>query len=107
MGERLVYRGEETAFELVEAGRAYAFDADAKPCARFVTWQEIAYSRHVRQQYPDAKTGRPKPKPGGRDADANVGGDARGPARRADDSETGISNPGAAPIFYFARGSFA
>jgi superfamily II DNA or RNA helicase len=28
VGERLVYRGEEGAFELVEAGRAYAFDAD-------------------------------------------------------------------------------
>ncbi len=28
VGERLVYRGEETAFELVRTGRAYAFDAD-------------------------------------------------------------------------------
>ena len=28
VGERLVYRGEEAAFELVEAGRTYAFDAD-------------------------------------------------------------------------------
>ncbi len=28
IGERLVYRGEETRFEFVEAGRAYAFDAD-------------------------------------------------------------------------------
>lgn len=28
VGERLVYRGEEASFELVEAGRAYAFDAD-------------------------------------------------------------------------------
>jgi SNF2 family DNA or RNA helicase len=28
VGERLVYRGEETAFEFVEAGRTYAFDAD-------------------------------------------------------------------------------
>jgi superfamily II DNA or RNA helicase len=28
VGERLVYRGEETAFEQIEAGRAYAFDAD-------------------------------------------------------------------------------
>lgn len=28
VGERLVYRGEETAFELVEQGGAYAFDAD-------------------------------------------------------------------------------
>jgi SNF2 family DNA or RNA helicase len=28
VGERLVYRGEETAFERIEAGRAYAFDAD-------------------------------------------------------------------------------
>jgi hypothetical protein len=28
VGERLVYRGEETSFEFVEAGRAYAFDAD-------------------------------------------------------------------------------
>jgi hypothetical protein len=28
VAERLVYRGEETSFELVEAGRAYAFDAD-------------------------------------------------------------------------------
>jgi hypothetical protein len=28
VGERLVYRGEESAFEIVEVGRAYAFDAD-------------------------------------------------------------------------------
>jgi hypothetical protein len=28
VGERLVYRGEEGAFALVEAGRAYVFDAD-------------------------------------------------------------------------------
>lgn len=28
VGERLVYRGEETGFEFVEAGRSYAFDAD-------------------------------------------------------------------------------
>lgn len=28
VGERLVYRGEEAAFEFVDAGRAYAFDAD-------------------------------------------------------------------------------
>ena len=28
VGERLVYRGEESGFEFVEAGRAYAFDAD-------------------------------------------------------------------------------
>ena len=28
VGERLVYRGEETAFEVVEAGRTYGFDAD-------------------------------------------------------------------------------
>jgi hypothetical protein len=28
VAERLVYRGEEKSFELVEAGRAYAFDAD-------------------------------------------------------------------------------
>jgi hypothetical protein len=28
VGERLVYRGEEGSFELVEAGRAYGFDAD-------------------------------------------------------------------------------
>ena len=28
VAERLVYRGEEASFELVEAGRAYAFDAD-------------------------------------------------------------------------------
>jgi SNF2-related domain len=28
VGERLVYRGEETSFEQLEAGRAYAFDAD-------------------------------------------------------------------------------
>lgn len=28
VGERLVYRGEEAGFEFVEAGRAYAFDAD-------------------------------------------------------------------------------
>ena len=28
VGERLVYRGEETGFEFVNGGRAYAFDAD-------------------------------------------------------------------------------
>lgn len=28
MGEQLVYRGEELAFELVEPGRTYSFDAD-------------------------------------------------------------------------------
>ncbi|HUY05087.1 MAG TPA: helicase-related protein [Rhodocyclaceae bacterium] len=28
VGERLIYRGEETGFELVEEGRTYAFDAD-------------------------------------------------------------------------------
>jgi hypothetical protein len=28
VGERLLYRGEETALELVETGRAYGFDAD-------------------------------------------------------------------------------
>ena len=28
VGERLVYRGEETSFESVEARRAYVFDAD-------------------------------------------------------------------------------
>src|SRR5260221_14455415 len=28
VGERLVYRGEESSFEFVEAGRTYAFDAD-------------------------------------------------------------------------------
>ena len=28
VGERLVYRGEESAFEFVEHGRAFAFDAD-------------------------------------------------------------------------------
>src|SRR6266566_2930017 len=28
VGERLVYRGEETSLELINAGRAYAFDAD-------------------------------------------------------------------------------
>lgn len=28
VGERLLYRGEESAFEFVESGRAYAFDAD-------------------------------------------------------------------------------
>jgi hypothetical protein len=28
VGERLVYRGEEQAFELIEAGRAFGFDAD-------------------------------------------------------------------------------
>src|ERR1019366_2667803 len=28
VAERLVYRGEESAFEWVEAGRAYGFDAD-------------------------------------------------------------------------------
>ena len=28
VGERLVYRGEESGFEFLEAGRTYAFDAD-------------------------------------------------------------------------------
>jgi hypothetical protein len=28
IGERLLYRGEETGFEFIEAGRSYAFDAD-------------------------------------------------------------------------------
>jgi hypothetical protein len=28
VGERLVYRGEEQSFERLDAGRAYAFDAD-------------------------------------------------------------------------------
>ena len=28
VGERLLYRGEETGFEFIEAGRSYAFDAD-------------------------------------------------------------------------------
>jgi SNF2 family DNA or RNA helicase len=28
VGERLVYRGEESAFEILETGRSYAFDAD-------------------------------------------------------------------------------
>jgi hypothetical protein len=28
VGERLVYRGEETSLDLLESGRAYAFDAD-------------------------------------------------------------------------------
>src|SRR5215217_6963704 len=28
VAERLLYRGEEASFELVEGGRAYAFDAD-------------------------------------------------------------------------------
>ena len=28
VAERLVYRGEETGFEFISAGRAYAFDAD-------------------------------------------------------------------------------
>jgi hypothetical protein len=28
IAERLVYRGEETNFEFINAGRAYAFDAD-------------------------------------------------------------------------------
>lgn len=28
IGERLVYRGDEAAFEIVDSGRAYAFDAD-------------------------------------------------------------------------------
>jgi hypothetical protein len=28
VGERLLYRGEEASVELVESGRAYAFDAD-------------------------------------------------------------------------------
>ena len=28
VGERLVYRGEEAAFELIDAGRPYGFDAD-------------------------------------------------------------------------------
>ena len=30
-GERLVYRGEECAFERVAAGRTYGFDADGGP----------------------------------------------------------------------------
>ena len=30
VGERLVYRGEDTSFEFVEAGRTYAFDADGE-----------------------------------------------------------------------------
>jgi hypothetical protein len=29
IGECLVYRGEETAFEFVEPGRAFGFDADS------------------------------------------------------------------------------
>ena len=28
VGERLLYRGEETGFELIEVGRSYAFEAD-------------------------------------------------------------------------------
>src|ERR1700719_4186306 len=28
VGERLVYRGEETSFEFIETGRSYALDAD-------------------------------------------------------------------------------
>jgi hypothetical protein len=28
VAERLIYRGEETSFEFVSTGRAYAFDAD-------------------------------------------------------------------------------
>jgi hypothetical protein len=28
VGERLLYRGEETGFEFIEKGRSYAFDAD-------------------------------------------------------------------------------
>lgn len=32
VGERLLYRGEESAFEFVEGGRAYAFDADGPCC---------------------------------------------------------------------------
>jgi hypothetical protein len=28
VGERLVYRGEESSFELLQTGRSYAFDAD-------------------------------------------------------------------------------
>jgi hypothetical protein len=28
VGERLVYRGEETSFEVVQTGRSYAFDSD-------------------------------------------------------------------------------
>lgn len=30
VGERLLYRGEETALDLLEAGRAFAFDADGR-----------------------------------------------------------------------------
>ncbi|MCA3582395.1 MAG: hypothetical protein IOC90_03195 [Methylocystis sp.] len=30
VAERLVYRGEETSFEFMSGGRAYAFDADAE-----------------------------------------------------------------------------
>jgi hypothetical protein len=33
VGERLVYRGEESSFEAIEAGRSYAFDSDAPPSA--------------------------------------------------------------------------
>jgi hypothetical protein len=29
VGERLLYRGEETGLELIEASRSYAFDADS------------------------------------------------------------------------------
>jgi hypothetical protein len=30
VSERLVYRGEEAAFEIVDAGRSYSFDADGE-----------------------------------------------------------------------------
>jgi hypothetical protein len=30
VSERLVFRGEEAAFEVLEPGRAYAFDADGR-----------------------------------------------------------------------------
>ena len=33
VAERLVYRGEETSFEFVSAGRAYAFDEMVGSCA--------------------------------------------------------------------------
>jgi hypothetical protein len=45
VGERLVYRGEEGAFERIEAGRAYGFDAGGALLRLKVTGQ-ISASHH-------------------------------------------------------------
>ncbi len=42
IGERLVYRGEETGFDVVEPGRSYAFDAVTRrstPCSMRSSWR--------------------------------------------------------------------